>query len=160
MVQLSSMSSDPNNTTKSDRDMDRSSPRDTQGTVTVRYVPHKRRTKKAGEVTFAEIAEPPPSQPPRRTKGAQELRAPFRKTPIHVPNRPPRFPPGGAWPIEMRADMVAAYLDFTSTRELCKAIARGDAPKPDSTRGMGIDLEVVWSSKTIEQFVTRKRSSS
>ena len=126
------------------------------GTLVVRYVAQKRRTKKASEAAFVSGWR---ARPPVRTKGAQELRAPFRRSPIHVPNRPPRFP-AGAWPIEMRADMAAAYLDFPSTRALCKSIARGEAPKPDSTRGAGAALEVVWFTKSIDEFVAHRRKSS
>lgn len=130
----------------------------TEGAVQVRYVSRKRHAKRPEGVKFAEAAELLVPGPPKRNTGAQELRAPFRRTPIHVRNRPPRFPPG-AWPIEMRADMTAAYLDFPSTRELCKAVARGEAPKPDSTRGAGAELEVIWSTRSIDEFVSRRRAS-
>src|ERR1035437_715350 len=50
---------------------------------------------------------------------------------------PARYPPSGAWPAQMRADMAAAYLDFRCTAELVVAIKRGDAPAPSSLRGKG-----------------------
>jgi len=31
-----------------------------------------------------------------------------------------RYPVNGAWPAEMRIDMLAAYLDFRSVRELAQ----------------------------------------
>ncbi len=123
-----------------------------EGAVSIRYVAQKRRSRKPTAAAVA-FAVPPP--PPKRTTGAQELKAPFRRTLIHVANKPPRFPPG-AWPLEMRADTAAAYLDFPSTREMCKAISRGEAPRPNATRGSGPAIEVVWYSKSIEEFVARR----
>ena len=38
---------------------------------------------------------------------------------------PARHPVSGAWPAEMRIDMLAAYLDFRSVRELVLAVSRG-----------------------------------
>jgi hypothetical protein len=43
----------------------------------------------------------------------------MKRTPL-----PARFPPFGAWPVEMRADMTAAYLDYRNTAELQRAIMR------------------------------------
>lgn len=43
---------------------------------------------------------------------------------------PARYPPIGAWPALMRADMAAAYLDYRDTLELARAVARGEAPPP------------------------------
>jgi hypothetical protein len=54
-------------------------------------------------------------------KSVQDLRAGLRKQTVRVTNRPARFPPTGVWPFELRADMVAALLDFDTTRQLCKA---------------------------------------
>jgi hypothetical protein len=39
-----------------------------------------------------------------------------------------RYPVNGAWPAEMRIDMLAAYLDFRTVRELALAVSRGEAP--------------------------------
>ena len=41
---------------------------------------------------------------------------------------PPRHLPG-EWPVEMRADVVAAFLDYPDTRALAVAIEMGDAPR-------------------------------
>jgi hypothetical protein len=71
-------------------------------------------------------------------------------------NRPARFPPTGVWPFELRADMVAALLDFETTRQLCKAIADGTAPRPGAIRGRGVELEVVWSREAIRVFVAAR----
>jgi hypothetical protein len=42
---------------------------------------------------------------------------------------PARYPPG-PWPGQMRADMAAAFLDFSNTAELAAAVKRGDALHP------------------------------
>lgn len=39
-----------------------------------------------------------------------------------------RYPVNGAWPAEMRIDMLAAYLDFRNVRELVLAVSRGEPP--------------------------------
>jgi hypothetical protein len=120
-------------------------------TPQIKYVSQKRKARRPNQdVAFTERCVPP-----KRTAGAQELKAPLRKTPVHVSNKPPRFPPG-AWPLEMRADTVAAFLDFSSTRELCKAIQRGEAPRPNATRGSGSTIEVVWFVRAVEEFVARR----
>lgn len=41
---------------------------------------------------------------------------------------PARYPPTGAWPAVMRADMAAAYPDYRDTRELARGVSRGEAP--------------------------------
>jgi hypothetical protein len=83
-----------------------------------------------------------------------------RKSLVHVTNRAARFPPAGTWPIEMRAETVAAYLDFATTRALCKAVARGEAPAPNATRGVGESLEVVWYATAVEDFVARRNCAA
>ena len=45
-----------------------------------------------------------------------------------------RYPASGAWPGEMCADTTAAYFDLQTTGQLWKAIERGEAPRPSSTR--------------------------
>ncbi len=66
---------------------------------------------------------------------------------------PARFPPEGAWPAEMRADMTAAYLDYRDTGELARAVVRGDAPPPSSLRGTGRSREPVWSRDCLDRRV-------
>jgi hypothetical protein len=117
----------------------------------IRYIPQKRKANHPNQ----DAAFFGRSSPPKRTAGAQELKTPLRKSSVHVANKPPRFPPG-AWPLEMRADTVAALLDFSSTRELCKAIQRGEAPRPNATRGSGSTIEVVWFVRAVEDFVARR----
>jgi hypothetical protein len=102
------------------------------------------------EGTGTLFAAPPA---PSGKKGVQDLHAGLRKQPIRVVNRPARYPPTGIWPFELRADMVAALLDFETTRQLCRAIAAGSAPKPGSVRGGGSSLEVVWSLEAVRAFV-------
>jgi hypothetical protein len=89
----------------------------------------------------------------------QLVRAGYRKQYIHVVNRPARFPPVPMWPIEMRADLVAAYLDFRTTYVLCKAIAAGDAPRPTGTRGTGSAMEPVWFRDAVKEFAARRNAS-
>ena len=64
---------------------------------------------------------------------------------------PARFPPG-PWPGQMRADMVAAFLDFENTAELVAAVKRGEAPAPSAIRKRGKDAEPVWSRAHLEHF--------
>lgn len=64
---------------------------------------------------------------------------------------PARYPPTGVWPIVMRADMVAAYLDFRDTGELQRAITRGEAPAPSALRGRGRNREPVWYRGSLER---------
>lgn len=97
-------------------------------------------------------------EPPRSgaAKNVQDVRAGLRKQNVRVKNRPARFPPTGVWPFELRADMVAALLDFDTTRQLCKAIADGTAPRPGAVRGHGTGLEVVWSRDAVRAFVAAR----
>lgn len=55
-----------------------------------------------------------------------------------------RYPVNGAWPAEMRIDMLVAYLDFRSVRELVLAVSRGEAPPPTRYRGVGRAREAIW----------------
>lgn len=64
-----------------------------------------------------------------------------------------RYPANGAWPAEMRIDMLAAYLDFRTVRELVLAISRGEAPPPTSFRGAGRLREAVWAKIIVDEYV-------
>jgi hypothetical protein len=66
---------------------------------------------------------------------------------------PARYPPTGTWPAQMRADMAAAYLDYSDTSELAAAVVRGDAPAPSSLRGKGRDREPVWNRNDLDRHV-------
>ncbi len=66
---------------------------------------------------------------------------------------PARYPPLGAWPTQMRADMVAAYLDYRDTAELAAAVRRGDAPTPSALRGAGRRRESVWARRDLDRAV-------
>jgi hypothetical protein len=94
------------------------------------------------------------------SKSVQDLPAGLRKRVIHVKNRPARFPPAGVWPLELRAEMVAALLDFDTTRQLCKAIATGTAPRPGAVRDDGMGSEVVWSFHAVRAFVAARHRVS
>lgn len=83
----------------------------------------------------------------------QDLQAGLRKQTVHVTNRPARYPPTGVWPFELRADMVAALLDFETTRQLCAAIAADCAPRPGAVRKMGGQIDVVWSQESVREFI-------
>jgi hypothetical protein len=120
----------------------------------VNFARQPRRLLPARETAFA-VSAPGTAQ-----RSVQFLKASQRKSLVHVVNREARFPPRGSWPIEMRADTVAAYLDFCTTRELCRAIGRGEAPAPNATRGAGKHIELVWYCRTVEDFVARRNLSA
>ena len=69
-----------------------------------------------------------------------------------------RYPVNGAWPAEMRADLLAAYLDFRSVRELALAISRGEAPPPTNYRGVGRSREAIWSRVIVDDHVAPGRT--
>lgn len=71
-----------------------------------------------------------------------------RRTP-----QPARYPPTGVWPAQMRADMVAAYMDFRDTSELKRAICRGHAPPPSALRGAGRNKEPVWDRQCLDRYL-------
>ncbi|SRR5216684_4289583 len=64
-----------------------------------------------------------------------------------------RYPVNGAWPVEMRIDMLAAYLDFRSVRELVLAVSRGEAPPPTRYRGVGRAREAIWAKVIVDEHV-------
>jgi hypothetical protein len=66
---------------------------------------------------------------------------------------PARYPVSGAWPAEMRIDMLAAYLDFRSVRELVLAVSRGEAPPPTRYRGVGRTREAIWVKVIVDEHV-------
>jgi hypothetical protein len=57
------------------------------------------------------------------------------------------------WPAEMRIDMLAAYLDFRSVRELVLAVSRGEAPPPTRYRGVGRAREAIWVKVIVDEHV-------
>jgi hypothetical protein len=69
--------------------------------------------------------------------------------------RAPRYPENGAWPAEMRIDMLAAYLDFRNVEELVRAISKGCAPAPTSCRTRGRSREPIWSKVIVDEYVAR-----
>jgi len=73
-------------------------------------------------------------------------------------SRSARFPTG-AWPIEMRIDLVAAYLDYATTRDLWNAVERGEAPRPSAVRHGRNGREPVWSSEAVTQFVRSRHGT-
>jgi hypothetical protein len=75
---------------------------------------------------------------------------------IYVKNVKARYPNGPTWPVQMRADMTAAYLDYDNTKDLCAAIADGHAPPPGALRRRGRTTEVVWFKGILDSFVAGK----
>jgi hypothetical protein len=73
-----------------------------------------------------------------------------------IPNRPARYPPYGAWPAELRADITAAFLDFPTTRALAAAILEGDAPRASGVRGEGPTRELTWHLEGLKAFVASR----
>jgi len=67
-------------------------------------------------------------------------------------------PPIGAWPAEMRATSVAAYLDYPSVQALYKADAAGDAPRPTALRGLGKNKERVWARAALDSYLARRHA--
>jgi hypothetical protein len=77
----------------------------------------------------------------------------IRNTPSRRSSLSARYPMNGAWPAEMRIDMLAAYLDFRTVSELALAISRGHAPPPTSYRGAGRSREAVWAKVIVDNHV-------
>jgi hypothetical protein len=75
-------------------------------------------------------------------------------------SRPARYPPGGAWPAEMRADMAAAFLDFETSGQLFHAILRGEAPRPTSTRLRAKRQEPVWALDVLREHIAKRHEIS
>ena len=71
---------------------------------------------------------------------------------------PARYPPIGIWPALMRADMVAAYLDYRDTGELARAVVRAEAPPPIGYHGVGRAREPVWSKAIIDNVTAPGKS--
>lgn len=75
----------------------------------------------------------------------------------HAPRSlPARYPPFGAWPIEMPADIAAALLGFETTGKLYKAIERKEAPRPTATRLNDGRRIPVWSLDACRKFVANR----
>lgn len=75
----------------------------------------------------------------------------------HAPrSRPARYPPHGAWPLEMRADMAAALLGYDTTGELLAAIRRSEAPRPTATRLRHGKREPVWALDACRAHVANR----
>ena len=84
----------------------------------------------------------------RRSPGISRATSPRRRASLSA-----RYPVNGAWPAEMRIDMLAAYLDFRCVRELALAISRGHAPPPTGYRGAGRSREAVWAKAAVDYHV-------
>lgn len=69
---------------------------------------------------------------------------------------PARFPPHGAWPGVMRADLVAAFFDCRDTGELVRRVREGDVPPPTGLRGAGRAREPIWALDACRSFIARR----
>jgi HD-like signal output (HDOD) protein len=52
---------------------------------------------------------------------------------------------------QMRIDMLVAYLDSRTVRELALAVSRGEATPPTSDRGVG--REPVWAKVMVDNHI-------
>jgi hypothetical protein len=93
----------------------------------------------------------------KRKRGLKEaelaLAPKMRGTSVRRSSLLARYPVNGAWPAEMRIDMLAAYLDFRTVRELALAVSRGEAPPPTSYRGVGRSREPVWAKVIVDNHI-------
>jgi hypothetical protein len=93
----------------------------------------------------------------KRKRGLKEaelaLAPKMRGTSVRRSSLLARYPVNGAWPAEMRIDMLAAYLDFRTVRELALAVSRGEAPPPTSYRGIGRSREPVWAKVIVDNHI-------
>ena len=96
----------------------------------------------------------------QKRKGVTQLKEPeptlapeMRCASVRRSSLSARYPVNGAWPAEMRIDMLAAYLDFRSVRELVLAVSRGEAPPPTRYRGVGRAREAIWVKAIVDEHV-------
>jgi hypothetical protein len=77
---------------------------------------------------------------------------------VHLPRQRARIP-AGPWPLEMKADVLAALLDFSDTDALVDAILRFEAPRPTVLRGAGTKREPVWFLNQVEAFLQKRHGA-
>jgi hypothetical protein len=102
-----------------------------------------------------------PTNSDRDPTGRQSLPVSrFGEWAVPVVRRDARYPSNGAWPLELRASSLAALLDYENTRQLCKAVARNEAPKPTAIRrdDKG-QSEPIWSLEAVREFVNKRHGS-
>jgi hypothetical protein len=112
------------------------------------------RTSRAGKTTQPSMAAKVSSPITRASR--RQLSAAGSEKLVRIRNEQARYPQGSAWPLQMRADMVAAYLDLHDTKDLCRAIGSGDAPPPTATRLIGKQTEIIWLKDAIDRFVCNR----
>lgn len=122
------------------------------GSDEIVFVREKRRKRDSPEQAFTA------QEPENLNRRAQLVRVPTRPTLVRVPNRPARFPT--IWPEELTAETLAAFLDFPTTRELCKAIARGEAPPPTSFRRAQGATQCLWHKAAVLKFVAARHAAA
>lgn len=71
-------------------------------------------------------------------------------------SKPAKFPPNGAWPLLLTADMAAAALGYENTQQLAKGVVSGDAPPPTGLRNTGKKREPVWAYEVCQRFVAER----
>jgi hypothetical protein len=96
----------------------------------------------------------------QKRKGITRLREPefaaepkFRSASPQRSSLSTRYPVNGAWPAEMRIEMLAAHLDFRNVRELVLAVSRGEAPPTTRYRGAGRASEAIWVKAIVDEHV-------
>jgi hypothetical protein len=60
------------------------------------------------------------------------------------------------WPLEMRADAVAALLDYETTGQLWKGVSRGEAPRPTAYRTRNGRREAIWALEICRSHIARR----
>jgi len=81
----------------------------------------------------------------------RDIRSKMNRT---LAKSPARYPP--IWPAEMRADVAAAFHDFSDVRAFIEAVKRGEAPRPTGYRGAGRSREPIWSKTASEEYLARR----
>jgi hypothetical protein len=109
------------------------------------------RASRAGKTTEPSMTAKMPS--PITGASRRQLKAAGADKLVRIRSEQARYPQGPTWPLQMRADMVAAYLDLHDTKDLCRAVSSGDAPPPTATRLIGKRTEVIWLKDAIDRFV-------
>lgn len=69
---------------------------------------------------------------------------------------PARYPPHGAWPAMMRADLAAAFFDCRDTKDLAAAVIRGEVPPPCGSIRKGRSKEPVWTTDYCRVFIAKR----
>jgi hypothetical protein len=69
---------------------------------------------------------------------------------------PARTPQGGVWPEAMTAPTAAAYFDYETTGQLYAGIAKGEAPRPTSSRTRNGRREPLWALENCRAHIAHR----